>query len=271
MNIFTIALVQPLANGLAIFYRLFGSNMGLAIIGFSVFLKFILDPLTRKSLENMKQMNDLRPQLQKLQAKHKGDRQKYMRAQADFYKEKGFNPSAGCLPQIVQIVVLYAFLSIFNQVLKADGQIVDHFNNLLYPPLKFAADTVINTRFLYLDILKPDAFNIAGIPFGIPGPLLILAAIAQFVSAKIMQPFIQKEEKIAKKTPEKSDDAMVMSQQYTILMLPFLTIIFGLRFASGLALYWLVFSLIQTWQQYKIAGAGSLTPFVNKIKTYIRR
>ena len=55
---------------------------------------------------------------------------------------------------------------------------------------------------MYLDVSLPDKFSISGIPFSVPGPLLILAAIVQFVSAKVTMPYVQAEKGKAKKTKE---------------------------------------------------------------------
>jgi YidC/Oxa1 family membrane protein insertase len=269
MEIFTILLTQPLANGLILFYNVLG-NMGLAIILFSIFIKLILSPLTKKSLVSMKKMQDLRPALSKLQAKHKGDRQKLMKAQADFYKEKGFNPSSGCLPQILQIVVLYAFYSVFHTVLTGADPVAA-LNTLLYEPLKLDPGTTFNTMFLGLDLTKPNVFNIPGIPFAIPGLILIMSALAQFVSAKMVQPTVAKEEKIAKKTSSETDDALVASQKYMIILLPIVTLLVGVNFAAGLALYWLVFSLMQTLQQYQVLGWGGLTPWIKLLRTRLAK
>ncbi|MEK7112283.1 MAG: hypothetical protein AAB875_03050, partial [Patescibacteria group bacterium] len=49
------------------------------------------------------------------------------------------------------------------------------------------------------------------------------------------------------------------------LTFPLFTLIFGLKFPSGLALYWFLFSLFQAYQQYKTSGWGGLTPLVSKI------
>src|SRR6185436_5765502 len=100
MEIFNVILIQPLANGLILFYRLLGENMGLAIIGFSLFLRLCLEPLTRPYIKSMKKMREYAPELEKLKKRHKGDRAKLASAQADFYKQKGINPGAGCLPMI---------------------------------------------------------------------------------------------------------------------------------------------------------------------------
>lgn len=266
MNIFNLLLIQPLANGLVVFYRLLGQNMGLAIIGFSLFLRFILNPLTKPYMESMKKMKEYGPQLEKIKAKHKGDQKKIMQAQAEFYKNRGINPTAGCLPYVLQIVVLIALFNVFMTVLGSNGDIASKFNSLLYLPLKFEEGQKINTKFLYVDIAKPDTFNFEGLPFPIPGPILILSALVQFLSAKMMAPYIEKEKKISKKTPTKEDDLAVAMQSSTIYTFPLFTIIFGIKFPSGLALYWFIFSLYQAYQQYTSSGWGGLTPWIKRFR-----
>jgi YidC/Oxa1 family membrane protein insertase len=266
MNIFQILLVQPLANGLGLFYQVLGGNMGVAIIAFSTALKLAMNPLTKKSLENMKKMQELRPQLQKIQARHKGDKQKQMQAQTEFYKQNNFNPGAGCLPQIAQLVVLYAFYGVFSSVLGAGENITARFNEYLYEPLKLASDAHVNTQFLYLDVAKPDVIQIPGFPTPLPGLLLILAALSQVISAKIAQPYIEKEEKLARKTPDTTDDMAVAMQSSTLVMMPLLTLVIGMQFPAGLALYWFVFSALQAYQQYQITGLGGLTSWLKKLR-----
>lgn len=265
MNIFNVILIEPLANGLILFYKLLGGNMGLAIIGFSFALRFLLNPLTKPYMQSMKRMKDFEPQLAKLKERHKDDKKKLMEAQTEFYKQKGINPGAGCLPYLLQIVILIALFNVFTRVLSPNGDVVVKFNELLYAPLKFAGGETLNTKFLYLDVTKPDAFKIAFLPFAIPGPILILAALLQFVSAKMMTPLQKLEEKVAKKTPGAADNLQVSMQKSMSLTFPLFTLIFGLSFPSGLALYWLLFSIFQAYQQYKTSGWGGLTHLVTKI------
>jgi len=265
LDIFKIILIQPLANGLILFYKFLGQNMGVAIIAFSVFLRFVLNPLTKPYMDSMKKMKDLAPELEKIKARHKDNKEMLARAQADFYKQKGVNPGAGCLPYILQIIILIALFNVFSSVLSANGDTLTKINALLYAPLKFASDTVINTKFLYLDITKPDVFNIAGFPIPLPGPILILAALVQMLSAKMTTPFIEAEKKIAKKTKDQADDIQVAMQSSAIYTFPLMTILVGVRFSSGLALYWLVFSLYQMVQQYYSSGWGGLTPWLRKL------
>ena len=259
---FTTLLKKPLANGLILFYNLLGQNLGLAIIVFSIFLRVILNPLTKPYMNSMKKMKDAGPQLEKLKKKYKNDPQKLMKAQSDFYKQKGINPGAGCLPYIFQIMILIAFFNVFTTVLVGNGEVVQKLNELLYAPLKLVQGGSLNTKFLYLNLTSPDTFVFFGLT--LPGPLLIMSAIAQLVSTQIMQPVTEASKKLAKKTLDKTDDMATSMQQSMIYMFPLMTLFIGLKFASGLVLYWLTFSLLQAFQQYKSYGWGGLTPWLKR-------
>lgn len=265
MNFYETFFISPLANGLILFYKLFGGNLGLAIIFFSLALKHVLNPLSKKQLESAQKMKDLAPKLEKLKKKYKNDKQKMAQAQADFYKEQGINPLGGCLPQIFQLVILIAFFGVFTRTLYPGVNSIEGFNKLLYPALQFSEGEVLNTNFLGQDVTEPDVFRVEGISFPLPGPLLFLAAIAQFMSVKIMQPFIEAAERKAKKTKGAGDDMQVAMQQSMTYTFPILTLFIGVKFPAGLALYWLVFSIYQVAQQYRMSGWGGLTPFAKRI------
>lgn len=265
MNIFQIILIEPLTNGLILFYNLLFQNLGLAIIGFSLLIRFLTNPLTKKSMESMKKIKEIEPLVAKLKKKYSNNQKGLIAAQTELYKQKGINPSAGCLPQILQIVILIALFNVFNQTLSKNGDTIQKLNSVLYSPLKIADGTTLNTRFLYMDVRTPDVFKIPGIPFPVPGPVLILAGLLQFLSAKMMQPMVKKEQKIAQGTTGSADDMAVAMQSSMLYTFPLMTIIFGINFPSGLALYWLLFSVFQMYQQYKSSGWGGLTPLISRM------
>jgi len=165
----------------------------------------------------------------------------------------------------LQIVILIALFRLFIDILSPDVDILIKFNELLYGPLKIAAGETLNTRFFAWDLTQPDKLNIEGLPFALPGVLIIFAALLQFISAKMAAPYVEEEESHAKKTPEKSDDIAASMQSSMIYMFPVMTLFIGLRFPAGLALYWLVFSSFQAFQQYKTSGWGGATPLIRKI------
>lgn len=255
MNPWHILLYQPLVNALIAFYEVLG-NLGFAIIGLTVVIRAALIPLTAPSLKAAQKMRELQPELEKLKKKHKKDRTALAQAQMALYKKHGANPAAGCLPQIVQIIILIALFQAFSKVLRADGDIIVKLNEVLYPSLQLAADTVINTKFLYLELTKPDLITL---PFKIgigplstdrlPGLFLLAAAGIQFLSSRLMMPVAKKEEQLAKKTKGKTDDMAAVMQEQMLYLMPIMTLLIGFTFPSGLVLYWLTFSLFMFGQQ----------------------
>src|SRR5260221_10549291 len=97
MNIFTLLITQPLANGLILFYNIFGHNLGLAILGFSIFLIFVMRPLTKPYMDSMKKVKEVQPMIDKLKKKYGKDTMGFSKAQAELYKQRRVNPAAGCL------------------------------------------------------------------------------------------------------------------------------------------------------------------------------
>lgn len=255
--------IQPLLNALLVFYHLLFNDLGLAVISLTIFIRLILVPLTTPSLQVMQKMRDLAPELAKIKEKHKNDKTRQMQAQADFYKSRGINPAAGCLPQIIQLVILIALFQVFIRVLSSNGGITEKVNSLAYPPLQ--VEGTVNTKFLYLDLSKPDTFKLPDIPFPIPGPFLLASALVQLLSSKMIAPAIVKQKKEALKTKGELDDVMASTQQQMVYLFPLITIFIGFNFASGLVLYWFIFSLFQVIQQYFVSGWGGLAPWVRRI------
>jgi YidC/Oxa1 family membrane protein insertase len=89
-------------------------NYGLAIILFSILIKVVLYPLTRKSYQSMHKMQALQPKLKSLQEKFKGEPQRLNEETMKLYKQAGVNPLGGCLPLLLQMPVLFALFSLFR-------------------------------------------------------------------------------------------------------------------------------------------------------------
>lgn len=89
-------------------------NYGLAIIIFSILIKVVLYPLTRKSFQSMRQMQELQPQMTALREKYKKDPQRMNQETMKLYKEYHVNPMGGCLPMLLQMPVLFALFNLFR-------------------------------------------------------------------------------------------------------------------------------------------------------------
>jgi len=256
MNIWFTLLYQPLVNCLIFFYQFLGQNLGLAIVAMTVFIRLLLIPLTLPSLKSASKMKELAPELGKLKKKYKNNQKAFAQAQIELYKKAGVNPAAGCLPQIIQIVILIALFQAFNQVVRPNGDVIEKLNAVLYPILQLPKTEAIKTGFLYLDLTKPDLIKL---PFqlnllilkldSLPGLFLLASAFTQFFSSKIMMPVAEAAKQKAEKTKEKEDDMAAMMQKQMLYMMPLMTILIGFSFPSGLVLYWLTFSLFMLVQQ----------------------
>ncbi|MEZ5171448.1 MAG: YidC/Oxa1 family membrane protein insertase [Acidimicrobiia bacterium] len=98
---------------LAFFYAIVPSY-GLAIIGLTVLLRLVLFPLTAKQARSMLAMQRIQPEIKKLQAKYKNDRQRLNEETMAFYKENKINPLAGCLPLLAQLPIFIALFRILR-------------------------------------------------------------------------------------------------------------------------------------------------------------
>jgi len=268
IQIWNTLLVYPLTNALVGLDRLTGS-LGWAIVIFTVLIKLAMTPVVFQSLRLTKKMQDLAPELKKLKEDFKDNKQGLALAQAELYKKHGANPASGCLPQIIPLLILFALLSVLNTFLLTNpSSLVSTLNTRLYSFNQLPPEYKISTTFYTLNLTKPDLIPVSGLPFnlkGLPGILVILSALVQFLSSKMMLPAVKKQEKLAKKTSDSTDDIMASSQEQMLYMFPLMTLVFGYQFPAGLVIYWFLFSAINMIQQYFAVGWGGLTPWLQRL------
>src|SRR5438874_1047821 len=118
-----LELFEPFARILEFFYNLWPSYAG-AIAMFTLAIMVVLTPLTLKGTRSMMQLQALQPEMKKIQAQYKDDRQKLNEELLKFYRENNINPLGGCLPLLVQIPV---FIILYNVLrgLTANTVVVD--------------------------------------------------------------------------------------------------------------------------------------------------
>jgi len=239
-------LYQPILSTLLFLSGLLG-NLGLSIIVLTLLIRLILLPLTLPALKAAGKMKELQPEIKKLKEKFKDDPAAQQRAQLQLFQEHKVNPAAGCLPYLLQFVVLIALYRVF----------IDFLSN--------GDAAQINANFLWLDLTKPD-------------PLYLLPAITglvQLVLGLMVMPATSTaaEKTLATQTATKKDDkaaddmstmAATMQQQM-IFVMPIMTVFLALRFPAGLGLYWAVTTFFSVVQQYVVSGWGGLKPALQRV------
>jgi YidC/Oxa1 family membrane protein insertase len=184
-------------------------NYGVVLIIFSILIKIVVYPLTRKSYQSMRAMSTLQPKLQALKEKYAKEPQKLNQATMKLYKDEGVNPMGGCLPILIQMPLLFALFQVFRSTIELRG-----------------APFVL----WITDLSAPDTlFEIGSFPVNI---LPLVMAASMFIQQKL--------------TPTTATAGQQKSMMY--MMNIFFVFIFY-RLPSGLNLYYTLFNILTILQQ----------------------
>ena len=268
---------QALFMGLMVLYNLTG-DIGLAIIGLTLIIRLLLVPVFRAQIVSQRRMQMLQPELKAIQAKYKGNRAKISEEQMKLYKDRGVNPASGCVPALLQMVLLLPMYQVFSQGLSAPNissmlqvfghQVINVTCQVQPAGTSATLDPVpcINTAIPWLAWIPQitgGQFLFPGYPGGLlankpeifvmvlPGLfglslLALVSAILQLVQTRMMA------------TP--SNDPSASSQQRIFLILPLFSLIYGWFLPAGLFIYWITTTIFSIVQQYLINGYGGLFP-----------
>ncbi len=106
--------IQEVLGGILTFFYGVIPNFGIAIILLTVTIGLLLFRLTLKQTRSMKAMQEIQPEIKRLQKELKHDKQAQQAAMMELYKEKGVNPAAGCLPLLMQMPIWFALFSVLR-------------------------------------------------------------------------------------------------------------------------------------------------------------
>ena len=227
--------IRPIAKGvhyLLIKMNSFIPNYGVVLILFSILIKILVYPLTKKSYESTQRMQAVQPQLNALKEKYKNDQKKMSQAQMALFKEHGVNPLGGCFPILLQMPLLISLFQVFRSTIELRG-----------------APFVLWIK----DLSSPD--SVVDLPFSLPiygdqiAILPILMGITMFIQQRMMP-------------TQASGQQKYMSYFMTV----FFTLLFN-TFPSGLNLYYTLFNVLTILQQKFLTPAPapvSVTPVKQK-------
>lgn len=207
-------IIRPFAKlTLTVFKFLYSiiPNYGFVLIVFSILVKIVVYPLTRKSYVSMREMQKLQPLMIELKEKYGNDPQRLNKETMKLYKEHGVNPLSGCIPTLLQMPLLWAIFLVFrNTIQLRQAPFVWWINDLSAP------DTIL-------------------LPFSLP-----LIGNALHIIPLIMGATMFFQQKMTMQDPK---------QKAMVYFMPiFLTFIFY-SFPSGLNLYYTLFNIFSLIQQ----------------------
>ncbi len=224
---------NPLYNGLMYLMEVFPwMDAGIAVIIFTIIVRLILFPLSKKAIVTQVRMKELEPELKRLRETMKDDRQGQALKMMALYKEKKVSPFSSFFVLLIQLPIIFALYSIFlNSGLPKVNKL------LLYP---FVNEPVVNMQFLGL--IDVGAASIL---------LAFLAAVAQFLqlhySLASMKP-TPTSTGVSSAMDSQMDMAqnMMKSMKYVF---PIMVFIISYNIAAVVALYWIVTSIFTLAQE----------------------
>jgi YidC/Oxa1 family membrane protein insertase len=260
---FNTLIVQPIFNLLILIYALIpGHNFGLAIIIFTIVIRLLMWPLVRKQLHHAKAMRQLQPELKRIKAAAKGDRQKESQLTMELYKEKEINPFASIGIILLQLPILLGLYISIRKIVQHPHQIID----FSYPFIQHLS--WIHTLAHNIHQFDDSLFGLVNLtrtasgPSGVYWPAMVIvvaSAIAQYLQSKQLMPASKDQRSLRQIMSQagqgaKADQTEVNAavSRFTVFFIPVIVFLVSLNLAVALPLYWLVSSTIAYLQQARI-------------------
>lgn len=89
-------------------------SYALSLLLFTLAVKLLLMPLSIKQIRSGQKMQEIQPELTRIQERYKNDKEKLNTEMTKLYQEKKYNPASGCLPLIVQMPILFALFYVIR-------------------------------------------------------------------------------------------------------------------------------------------------------------
>lgn len=228
-------ILNPFITVLTLLYSVFGNSAVVAIVLFTILVRVIMYPLNAQQMRSSKIMQELQPELKKLQDKYKNDREKLAQEQMRLYREKGVNPLGGCLPLLIQFPIWIGLYQAINHALAATPlQLIDLSGRFLVQGLDQLVP--LNNVWLGMDLTQAPTANPV---YALVLPALVL--VTTYVQSKMITPPAQPSDN------GQPSQAQAMTQSMTTIM-PIMMGMFSLSFSVGLSIYFIVSNVVSIAQ-----------------------
>ena len=261
---FETIIVKPIFNALMLLYSIIpGGDFGIAIIIFTVIVRFLLYPLVKKQLHQTKMMRKMQPELAKIKKVAEGNKQTEAAMQMQLYKRFGINPFQSILVLIIQLPIfigLYQVIQIMtlhrNEVAKLAYEPIQHLpavHKIIENPENFN-----HTMLGFIDLTKT-VFSNGGVDISLL-VLVLLSAATQYIISKQLLPTTGKSTKkfrdIMKEAAsgQKSDTSEMTNAMMGNMtkFMPIFMFFIMVNLPGALALYYTTSNLVAAAQQYHL-------------------
>ncbi len=228
------------------FHNSIGVPWGWAIVLLTVVVRAIMVPLTVKQFHSMQKLQRLTPELKRIQAKYKEDKQRQQQELMKLYQEHGVNPFGSCLPLVAQLPVFIGLYYTLRTSLRGS----------ICPQLQPGAH-LVNGKWVGFST----AHTVACGPHGGAGFLFIpdltnKATGAVLIALILLYVGTQVGSQLLMSTPQ-----MDKRQRNLMLFMPLIFVFIMIRLPTGVMVYWITTNLWTILQQYVVRKRlGPMTP-----------
>jgi YidC/Oxa1 family membrane protein insertase len=247
---------EVIANLLAWFYQITHSYAG-AIALLTVVIMVLLTPLTLKGTKSMLAMQTLQPEIKRLQAEHKGDRQKANEEMMKLYQEHKINPIGGCLPLLLQapvFIILFRVLHKLTETCTVANVQKYRSEGFCTKEGLFFPKYVSRSSELFKSLIDKTEMKSIGLDLskaagrllvddwvkGIPYLLLVLVVVATS--------YYQQKQIMARTKNQANATPANQQQQMLLKIMPLFTGVFSLTLPSGMIIYFLTTNFFRIGQ-----------------------
>ncbi len=260
-SFFTTLFVRPIFNLLVFIYAIIpGHNFGLAIILFTIAIRYLMYPLLKKQLFHTKAMRELQPELKRIKKEAAGDKQRESVMTMELYKERQINPLSSLGLIVVQIPLFLALFAGLRKIVANPHAMIDFsyswVRNLSWMrQLGSNIKLFDNTLFGGVELNRSALGPVGGVY--IPAMIIVIASsVTQYFQIKQTSPVSKDQRKLRQilkdagkgKQADQSEVNAALGRNMSYVF-PVLIFMLTVSFAAALSLYWFVGGLIAYLQQ----------------------
>lgn len=255
------------------------SNYAVSLFLFTLITRLITLPVIINQQKSSVKMSIIQPELQQLQKQYANNRQKLNEEMMKLYERVGYSPTSGCLPMIIQFVILFGLIDVvykpLTHILRMPQAVIDagaavvealgltsargasmvqldiisgihtNFDAFSAAMGDVAANSVLglNLRSLGMDLtLTPSLGVFKEILSGFNPVILVplLAGVTSLLASVLSM----------KSNPAALEGPSAMSMKSMMLTMPLLSVWISFSVPAGVGLYWIysnVIGIVQSW------------------------
>lgn len=235
-------------------------NYGWTLVVFTVIVKILMTPLTIKQQKSSAKMAAFQPKMKELENRYKNNKAKYQEEMMKLYEREGYSPTSGCLPTLIQMIILFGIIEVVYRPLRYVLQISNDTISAACEALKFtssqqlqlinivqsgtgeqfntlknifSADDLAKIAEFDMNFLGLDLTQIPTLGFN----WLVLIPILSGATAFLMSVVSMKQQNMS----AQQQGGMMKAMMYAS---PIMSLVFAFQLPAGVGLYWIISNVV---------------------------